>query len=321
MNFRFLPAFALLAAMAIPAAADPSYPNKPVRVVVGYTAGGASDIIGRLITRELSSMNNQPFVVDNKPGVGGMLGLSMVAKAPADGYTLGVAVSGMLVTGPHLQKNKLYDPLTAFEPISLVALAPMIMLAAPDFKFNTVSSLVKEAKAKPPGELMFASGAQAFELAMQLFNARAGVKLGSVSYPGGAQAALDVMTGRVPIMVDTIGAQQANIKAGKLKAVAVLDSKRSAVLPDVPTVAEAGVPGYEALGWTSIVAPKGTPEPIIKKLNEQLRQIMAMPEIREKLSGLGFEPTSGTPKDLDRLIQSDYAKWGAVVKEAGLVAQ
>jgi tripartite-type tricarboxylate transporter receptor subunit TctC len=321
MKFRLLPLLALAAAVALPAAADPSYPNKPVRVVVGYTAGGASDIIGRLISKELSSLNGQPFVVDNKPGVGGMLGLSMVARAPADGYTLGVAVSGMLVTGPHLQKSKLYDPLTAFEPISLVAKAPMIMLAAPDFKFNTVSSLVKEAKAKPPGELMFASGAQAFELAMQLFNARAGVKLGSVSYPGGAQAAMDVMSGRVPIMVDTIGAQQANIKAGKLKAVAVLDSRRSPVLPDVPTVAEAGVPGYEALGWTSIVAPKGTPEPIVKKLNEQLRRIMAMPEISEKLSALGFEPTSGTPKELEQLIQSDHAKWGAVVKEAGLVAQ
>lgn len=321
MTLRFFSALALVVSTALPAIADPAYPKGPVRVVVGYTAGGASDIIGRLIAKELSTMNNQPFVVDNKPGVGGMLGLSMVANAPPDGYTLGVAVSGMLVTGPHLQKSRLYDPLTAFEPISLVAKAPMIMLAAPDFKFNTVSSLVKEAKSRQPGELMFASGAQAFELAMQLFNAKAGVKLGSVPYPGGAQAALDVMTGRVPIMVDTIGAQQANIKAGKLKAVAVLDSKRSAVLPEVPTVAEAGVPGYEALGWTSIVAPKGTPAPIIDKLNAQLRQIMAMPEISEKLSGLGFEPTSGSPKDLDRLIHADYAKWGAVVKDAGLVAQ
>lgn len=320
MKFRFSLLFALAAAVVAPAHAQASYPDRPIRLVVGYTAGGASDIIGRLIAKELSAMNNQPVIVENKPGVGGMLGLSTVAKAPPDGYTLGVAVSGMLVTGPHLQKNKLYDPLNDFEPISLVAKAPMVLLATPDFKFNTVSLLVKEAKARP-GELQYASGAQAFELAMQLFNSKAGVKLGSVSYPGGSQAALDVMAGRVPVMVDTIGAQQAMIKAGKLKAVAVLDSKRSAVLPDVPTVAEAGVPGYEALGWTSIVAPKGTPEPIVRKLNEQLRKIMAMPEVNDRLSQLGFEPTSGTPKELHTLIQNEFAKWGQVVSEAGLQPQ
>ncbi|MEB0114529.1 tripartite tricarboxylate transporter substrate-binding protein [Variovorax sp. RTB1] len=316
----FLTGLVVLASViAAPAMAD-TYPAKTTRLIVGYTAGGASDVIGRLIANELSNMNGKPVIVENRPGVGGMLGLNVVATSPPDGYVLGVAVSGTMVTGPHLQKNTPYDPLTAFEPISMVAKAPMVMLASPSVADPTVRGFVKEAKDKP-GELMFASGAQAFELAMQLFNAKAGVKIGSVTYPGGGQAAMDVMAGRVPIMVDTIGAQQANIKAGKLKAVAVLDSKRSSVLPDVPTVAEAGVPGYEAVGWVGIVAPKGTPKDIVAKLNTQLRTIMAMPAINEKLTLLGFEPSTGTPQAFDQTIHTEYAKWGEVVKTSGIAAQ
>ena len=319
MKFRLL-ATLMFAATCAGSAMAQNWPTKPIKLIVTYTAGGASDIVGRLIANELSILNGQPVTVENRPGVGGVLGMNIAAKSPPDGYTLAVAVSGTMVTGPHLQKAMPYDPLSAFEPISMVAKAPMVLLASPDFKFNTVSSLVKESKAHP-GVLMFASGAQAFELAMQLFNSRAGVKLGSVSYPGGGQASIDVMAGRVPVMVDTIGAQQANIKAGKLKAVAVLDSKRSAVLPDVPTVAEAGVPGYEAVGWVGIVAPKGTPAAIVTKLNGQLRQIMAMPEISDKLNTLGFEPSTGSVADFERQISTEYAKWGAVVREAGIVAQ
>jgi tripartite-type tricarboxylate transporter receptor subunit TctC len=317
---RFLIGLAVLAsAIALPAAAE-NYPSKPTRLIVGYTAGGASDVIGRLIANELSIMNGKPVIVENRPGVGGMLGLNTVATSPPDGYVLGVAVSGTLVTGPHLQKNTPYDPLSSFTPISMVAKAPMVMLASPSLAEPTVRAIVSQAKEKP-GELMFASGAQAFELAMQLFNARAGVKIGSVSYPGGGQASIDVMAGRVPLMVDTIGAQQANIAAGKLKAVAVLDSRRSPVLPDVPTVAEAGVPGYEAVGWVGIVAPRGTPKEIVDKLNGQLRSIMAMPAINEKLTLLGFEPSTGTPQAFDRTIHVEHAKWGEVVKAAGITAQ
>lgn len=305
--------------MSAAVAKDP-YPTKSVRLIVGYTPGGASDIIARLVANELSELNGQSFVVENKPGVGGMLGLNQVAQAPADGYTLGFAVSGMLVTGPHLVKDMLYDPLTAFSPISLTTKAPMVMLATPDYKHDTVSSFIAEAKASPD-PLLFASGAQAFELAMRLFGAMAEVELESVSYPGGAQAALDVMAGRIPVMVDTIGAQQTNIKSGKLKPIAVLDRSRSGALPEVPTIDESGLPGYEVTAWNGIVAPKGTPEAIITKLNEQIRQVMAMPEIKDKLSNLGFEPISSSPDEFNRLIQSDHAKWGEVVKQAGMMAK
>jgi tripartite-type tricarboxylate transporter receptor subunit TctC len=297
-----------------------AYPTKPVKVLVGYPPGGASDIVARLLAQELSKLNGQAFVVENKPGVGGMLSMSMVAKAPPDGYTLGLGVSGTLTTGPHLQKTKLYDPITEFQPIGMVAKAPMVLLAGPSFKLDNVQALVREAKAKP-GEYMLASGAQAFELAAQLFKSKAGINIATVPYPGGAQASIDVMAGRVPLMIDTIGAQQENIKAGKLRALAVLDSKRSPVLPEVPTMAESGVTGYEALGWTSLVAPKGTPDAIVNKLNQQVREILAQPEVNQKLMAIAFDPWHGSPADLQRTVVADYAKWGDVVKAAGMTAQ
>lgn len=313
---------ACLAAIAPAALAQGgAYPNKPVKILVGYPPGGASDIIARLVAQELQKRNdNQAFVVENKPGVGGMLAMSMVARAPADGYTIGLGVSGTLATGPHLQKTKLYDPLADFEPIGMVAKAPMVLLAHPGFRYDNVNALVREARARP-GELNFASGAQAFELALQLFRSKADINITSVRYPGGAQASIDVIAGRVPIMADTIGAQQVNIKAGKLKALAVLDSKRSPILPDVPTMSEAGVSGYEALGWTSLVAPKGTPEPIVRKLNEQVQQILALPAVKQKLLGLGFEPWPSSPQQLGRFVASEHAKWGEVVRISGMQAQ
>lgn len=313
---------ACLAAVAPAALAQgAAWPAKPVRILVGYPPGGASDIVARLVAQELQKLNgNQAFVVENKPGVGGMLSMSMVAKAPADGYTLGLGVSGTLTTGPHLQKTRLYDPLADFEPVAMVAKAPMVLLAHPSFKHDDVAALVREAKANP-GRLNFASGAQAFELALQLFRARAGIDITSVPYPGGAQASIDVMAGRVPLMADTIGAQQENIKAGKLKPLAVLDSKRSPVLPDVPTMAEAGVTGYEAVGWTSLVAPRGTPEPVVRQLNQQVEKILAMPEIKQKLMTIGFEPWYSTPRQLASTVSTEYAKWGEVVRASGMQAQ
>jgi tripartite-type tricarboxylate transporter receptor subunit TctC len=297
-----------------------TYPNKPVKLLVGYPPGGASDTVGRVVAQELTRLNGQAFIVENKPGVGGMLSMSLVTKAPADGYTLGLGVSGTLTTGPHLQKTKLYDPLTDFEPIGMVAKAPMVLLAGPSFKYDSVNALIREAKARP-GSLMYASGAQAFELALQLFKSKAGVELGSIPYQGGAQASIDVMSGRVPLMADTIGAQQENIKAGKLRPLAVLDSKRSPIFPDVPTMAEAGVIGYEAMGWISLVAPKGTPPAVVTKLNQQIQQVMAQPEVRKMMMSIGFEPWIGTPRDLERTIATEYAKWGEVVKTSGMTAQ
>lgn len=246
-----------------------------------------------------------------------MLSLSSVAKSEPDGYVLGLGVSGTLVTGPHLQKNTPYDVKTDFAPIGMVAKVPMVLLAGPALKQDSVKGLVQEAKEKP-GEIIFASGAQAFELAMQLLNSRAQIKTTSASYKGGAAAAIDVIAGRVPIMVDSIGAQQGNIKDGKLRALAVLDGVRSPVLPDVPTMIEAGVPDYEAVGWIALMAPKGTPAFVVSKLNAQIAKIVEEPAFREKLISLGFQPSAGTPEELQATINAEYDKWGEVVRLAGL---
>jgi len=314
------PAATAVATAAASADAAAGYPAKPIRLLVGYTAGGASDMVGRILAQELSDVNKQAVVVENRPGVGGMLAMNDVARAAPDGYTLGVAVSGTMVTGPHLQKTTPYNPLKDFAPVAMVAKAPMILLSAPGVETATVQQIVQQAKAKP-GSMMYATGAQAFDLAMRLFNAKAGVDIGAVNYPGGNQAAIDVMAGRVPLMVDTIGAQQANIRSGKLKAVAVLDSSRSTVFPDVPTVAESGVPGYEAVGWLGIVAPPGTPPAVVQKLNGQLRQILAKPAVAQKMSTLGFEPDADTPQAFAEEIRKQYTVWGEVAKHAGLTPQ
>lgn len=316
----FLALGCMLALAPTAFAQSTDFPNRPIRVLVGYPPGGASDIIARLLAEELAKLNKQPFVIENRPGVGGMLAMSLLTKEPADGYTLGLGVSGTLTTGPHLQKNKLYDPLTDFASIGPVAKAPMVLLAYPGYKYDNVNAVVREARAKP-GEIMFASGAQAFELALQLLNNQAGIKITSVPYPGGARASIDVMSGRVPLMVDTIGAQQENIKAGKLKALAVLDSRRSPVLPDVPTMQQSGVSGYEAVGWTSLVAPKGTPEAVVNKLNAQVQQVLAMPHIQQRLLSIGFEPWSGTPQQLTQTVAAEFSKWGNVVRAAGMEPQ
>src|SRR5690554_5892817 len=305
-----------LSVTGLPAVAD-TYPSKSVKIVVGYPPGGASDMVARLLANELEKENGQPFVVENKPGVGGMLSLYSVAKSDPDGYVLGLGVSGTLVTGPHLQKNTPYDVKADFTPIGMVAKVPMVRLAGPAFKGDSVAGLIKAARANP-GDIHFASGAQAFELAMQLLNSRAQIEPSSVSYKGGAAASIDVIAGRVPIMVDSIGAQKANIQDGKLRPLAVLDSVRSPVLPDVPTMKEAGVEDYEAVGWIALVAPKGTPDPIVSKLNDQIRKIVNSANFREKLESLGFEPSASSPDELQATISAEYDKWGEVVRVAGL---
>lgn len=302
------------------AAQADTYPSKPIRLVVGYGPGGTADIVGRLIGNEMARINKQAVVIDNRVGAGGVLGLNAVATAPADGYVLGVAVSGTLVTGPHVQRSMPYDPLTAFAPISMLVKAPLVMLAAPSMPETSIQAIVERAK-KSPGELMYASGALAYEAAMLLFNAQTGAGLTVVSYPSLGQAATDVMTGRVPLLIDTIGTQLPNIQAGKLRPVAVLDSQRATVLPDVPTMRESGVAGYEAFGWVGLVAPRGTPADVVAKLNSQMKTIMAVPEVKEKLIQLGFEINTSSAEAFDKSIQSEYAKWGAVFKAAGIRPQ
>lgn len=307
---------ASLMVLSCPALAQ-TYPTQTVRLVVGYTPGGASDIVARLLADKLAPMLKRAVIIENRPGVGGITAMAYVAQSAPDGHTLGVAVSGTMVTGPHLQPNMPYNPLESFAPVSMVADAPMAMITSQKGPYSTLPDLLRDARARP-NQVMFGSGAKAFELAARLFASMAHVQIESVAYPGGSQAAIDVMAGRVPVMVDTIGAEKGGLESGELKAIAVLDSKRSKLLPDVPTVAEAGVPGFEAVGWLGLVAPKGTPKPIIDKLNEDLRLILAMPDVQARLSSLGFEPRPSSPGDMDALVRAEFKKWGDVARTAGL---
>jgi tripartite-type tricarboxylate transporter receptor subunit TctC len=303
--------------IASSAHAGDAYPSKPVRVVVGYTPGGASDIVGRLVAKGLSEVDGGNFIVENRPGDGGMVGMAYVKNAPADGYTLGIAVSGTMVIGPHLQKNVPYDALTSFADIGKIAKAPMLMMASPSYKDPTVAHVIADAKSHP-GQMKSAQGAKAFELSQDLFNSLAGVNIGVISYPGGSQAAIDVMSGRVTLMVDTIGAQIGAIRGGKLMPVAVLDTKRSPLLPNVPTMQEEGVQDYEAVGWLGLVAPKGTPPEIVNKLNADLNKVLAMPEVAQKLQSLGYDPDPSTPDGFKQAVDKEFHKWGKVVKDAGI---
>ncbi|MPW22046.1 tripartite tricarboxylate transporter substrate binding protein [Paraburkholderia sp. CNPSo 3157] len=298
-------------------AADTFPGSKRVRLIVGYTPGGASDIVGRLVAKGMAEVNGGNFIVENRPGDGGMVGMAYVKNAPADGSVLGIAVSGTLVTGPHLQKNVPYDALTSFADVGKIAKAPMVMFASPSYKDPTVAHVIADAKAHP-GQMKSAQGAKAFELAQHLFNSLAGVNIGIVPYPGGAQAAIDVMAGRVTLMVDTIGAQIGAIKGGKLVPVAVLDSKRSPLLPKVPTMQEEGVKDYEAVGWMGLVAPKGTPPEVVAKINADLNKALALPEVKEKLQSLGYDPDPSTPAQFQETVNKEFAKWGKVCKDAGI---
>jgi tripartite-type tricarboxylate transporter receptor subunit TctC len=307
----------LIALFSTTAPAQQPWPSKPIRLVVTYPAGGGSDTLGRLVAAELSAALGQPVVVENRPGASGIIGLANVAQSAPDGYTLGVASSGTMVMGPHLQKTMPYDTLSSFTAVGMVAKAPMVLLAAPDFKPDTFAELLAQARANPD-KFMIASSAPAFELSLHLLDSAGKAKFRVIPYPGSPQAAVDVIGGRVPMMLDSIGGAAAQIKAGKLRPLAVLDSKRSAYLPEVPTIAEAGVPGYESVGWVAIVAPRGTPPEIVERINAQLQKLGAQAANRAKLETLGFEPAPGSSADLARLIASEHAKWGAVVKAAGI---
>ncbi|MEP9378684.1 tripartite tricarboxylate transporter substrate binding protein [Aquabacter sp. CN5-332] len=293
------------------------YPTRPIRIIVTYTPGGASDIIARLVGDELSKAWNQPVIIDNRPGAGGALGLEAAARSAPDGYTLVVGVSGTLVIGPHLMKNLTYDTRKDFKPVAMLSRVENILVVNPDFPAKDIKQLIALAKAKP-GELNYATGATAFQLCMELFKAETGVEIAAIPYKGDGPAALDVIAGRVPIMVSSVGAQLGAVRAGKLRALAVLGANRVATLPDVPTMSEAGVSNYLAVGWNSLVAPAGVPDEIADKLNREVNRILELPAIKSKIIEQGFEPWPMPRSEFASIIDNEYAKWGAVVKSSGI---
>ena len=324
MNALFCNAMLITAsALTLPATshaqtANADWPNKPIRMVVTFPPGGSSDAVVRMLGPRLNEKLGQQLVVDHRPGAGGNIGLAIVAKAAPDGYTLGVGAAGALAANVSLYAQMPFDPVRDFKPVTLLAGIPFVLVGHPSVAAKSLRELIAEAKAAP-GKFSVGHGGNgtAMHLSSQLFSQMAGVQLVDVPYRGSGPAALDALAGQIPLaMVDLTSSLQ-QIKAGKLVAFAVTSAQRLPQLPDVPTFAEAGVPGYESTGWFGVVAPAGTPPAIIARLNAEMVAALNDPEIRGAIRTLGAEPTPTKPEEFEQYIKSETQKWGKVIKIAG----
>jgi len=299
------------------AIAQADYPSRPIRLIEPAAPGGGLDFIARLLAQKLAESLKQPVVVDNRPGAGGNIGVEMVAKAPPDGYTLLMPTSAFPIN-PSLYTQLPFDTVKDFSPIVLTGTAPLMLVVHPSVEAKTVRELVALAK-RNPGTLNYASdAANTASLAAELFKKSAGVNIVGIPYRGASLAMTDLLSGTVHLYFGTIPAVNKQVEAGKLRVLAVSSAKRLSMMPNVPTVAESGLPGFEVNGWFGLFAPAGTPAPIIAKLNKETVAILNMPEVRKKFEDAGIIPGGGTPADLGRLLNTEITKWGAVIKEAGI---
>jgi len=294
-----------------------AYPVKPIRLIVPLTAGGPTDILARIIAVPLAEPLGQQVIVDNRPGAGGNIGAELAAKSPADGYTLFMGTSGPLSINSSLYAKLAFDPIRDFAPVILAASAPFIVIVHPSVPANSMKELIALAKAKP-GQLNYGSvPGSASHLSTELFKMTAGVNIVHIPYKGAAPATTDVMAGQIQLSFASTPGSIPVVKAGKVKALGVTSARRIAKLPDVPTVAEAALPGYEASVWYGVVAPAGTPRSIVQRLNTEIARIVADPAQRERMLAGDFEPTTSTPEQFAAFIKSETAKWGKVVKASG----
>jgi tripartite-type tricarboxylate transporter receptor subunit TctC len=301
------------------ARAQEPWPNRPVRLVVPFPAGGSTDAQGRLLGQQLSDMWKQPVVIDNKPGAGTVLATNFVAKAPADGYTLGIVVSSHAIN-PTLRPNLPYDTIKDLQPISEIGVQHIILVANPSLPVNNLKELLDLAK-KEPGRLSYASPGTgtAHHLVMELLKAKTGANIVHVPYKGGAPAQQDVMGGQVPLLMDTYYASAQLIKTGKLKPIVLFSPSRPASVAGIPVVAET-VPDVSALSTVGVVAPAGTPAAVVQKISADIIQAVKTKEFGEKLLAMGLDPVGSTPQEYDRRIRADIAKWGPVIKASGATA-
>jgi tripartite-type tricarboxylate transporter receptor subunit TctC len=313
----------LLAIAVVPAAVAQTYPAKPVKLIVGFAPGGGTDYVGRTIGQRLSSALGQPFVVENRPGASSMVANEMVAKSPADGYTLLVAAAGAMTIAPNINENVPFDTFRDFAPIALVVTSPFVLAVNPSVPATSVQELTALAK-KSPGKLNFASSGTggAPHLAGELYKRMAGVDLVHVPYKGLAPALTDVIGGQVQAIFADINLALKQIEAGKLRALAITGNQRFQALPDLPTMAEAGVAGYQAQTWYGLVAPAGTPVAVIQRLHAEVSKALALPEVQKQFATQGLQPASptATPADFGALMRTDYDKWRKLIKEAGIKA-
>jgi tripartite-type tricarboxylate transporter receptor subunit TctC len=300
--------------------APDTWPSRPIRFILPFPPGGGTDILGRVIADRLSASLGQPVVIENRGGAGGNVGAEAAAKAAPDGYSI-VLVAPSLAISPTLYAKLNYDPVRDFAPVSLVATVPNVMVTHPSVAAQTLQEFIALAKGKPGG-MNFGSGGNGTSnhLAGELFNLVTGVKLVHIPYKGVNLAMNDVLSGEIHLVVIGIPAAAPHIRSGKLRALALIAPQRSRTLPEVPTVAEAGLADFEVTTWYGVLAPAGTPRPIVARLNAELVRIMHTPDLKERLDAMGTEPRTSTPEEFSAYIRQEIAKWGDVIRKAGLKA-
>nr|WP_214697579.1 tripartite tricarboxylate transporter substrate binding protein [Variovorax paradoxus] len=291
-----------------------------MRVIVPFPAGQGTDVATRYIAEQLSKSLGQQFYIDNKPGAGARVGLELLAKAPPDGYTLGIGTAGTHTINPNVYPSLGYDPEQDFEPISMTGMLPLMLAANPSFAADSVGALIAAARAKPD-TLNVALPALPQRIAFELLRQQAGAPLFGVPYRGSAVALPEVMSGQVPVILDSIIALKPHIESGKLKALGVTSLNATPLMPGVKSVAEQGVPGYELTSWNAMFAPKGTPAAITNLLSTEVRRILQLPQTHQRLAALGFEPVGSTPQQLSERVRSEREKWGRIVRTNHIQAE
>ena len=309
------------AVMLAGAARAETYPSRPVKIVVPFPAGGSNDIIARVLAQKLSERTGQQFFVENRGGAGGNIGAEAVASASPDGYTLLVTAPPPLTTNGALYKAMPFDPATAFAPVALLATVPIVLMVHPSLPVNNVRELVALAKAKP-GTLNFGSSGigSTNHLAGELLKRMTGIDIVHVPYKGAAPAMNDLIAGHIPMMFDNMPAVLPQVQGGSVRAIAVAGTKRAAALPDVPTVAESGVPGFEAFSWFGMVAPAQTPRDVLETLQSDVAAILKMPDVQKRLAELGADPGTVTGAAFGKFLAEDTAKWTEIIKASGATA-
>lgn len=313
-----LAALATLAA-ASPALAQDAWPSKQIKIVVPFAAGGTSDVLARVLAAQLQTNLKQTVIVDNRAGAGGVIGADSVAKSPADGYTLLLGTIATHAINPALLPRMPYNAAKDFAPVMLLGSISNVLLVGPDQPFKSVKDVIAAAKAKP-GSLQFASAGQGTSqhLSGETFKLLAGVDITHIPYKGSAPAIQDVMGGAVPMSFETALVAAPQIKAGKVRALAVTSAKRARILPDVPTLQEAGVPGFDVASWQALYAPAGTPPAVVAKLNAELARIIEQPEIKTRMEALGLEHTANTPAQFAEFQIAEQAKWAKIIKDGNV---
>jgi tripartite-type tricarboxylate transporter receptor subunit TctC len=312
----------MLVAVPVLAIAADAYPNRPIRLLVGVPPGGANDLVARVVAQQLGEQLGQSIVVENRGGAGGNIAADYVAKSPPDGYTLFLSVIGTMAINPSLYPSLPFDSMRDFATISQLTSMPNVMLVHPSIPAKTVKEFIAYAK-EHPGKINFASGGSgtATHLAAELFKTMAGIDMVHVPYKGNGPATIDLLSGRVAVMFDQIATALPNVRDGRLRALGVSTASRSPAAPDLPTIAESGLPGYDVTTWHGLVAPAGTPRPIIERLHDEVVKALASPAVRDKFAAAGIVPVSSTPEEFAAFTQAEINRWRGVVKASGATVQ